>query len=103
MAALRNDEDLVGQKLLVASYGSGAQAEIHHEVVQSGWAEEIASLDIEEQLAGRRDISFEQYETIHDVHNHDEETDVEELTTPEAEFVFDGWGRMGERQYRWVE
>ena len=103
MAALRNDEDLVGQKLLVASYGSGAQAEIHHEVVQSGWAEEIASLDIEEQLAGRRDISFDQYETIHDVHNHDEETDVEELTTPEAEFVFDGWGRMGERQYRWVE
>jgi hydroxymethylglutaryl-CoA synthase len=101
--ALENGADVAGEKLLVASYGSGAQAEVHHEVVQPGWAHEIAGLDIDEQLEDRYDISFEEYETVHDVHNHDEETDVEEFTPPEQEFVFDGWGRMGERQYRWVQ
>jgi hydroxymethylglutaryl-CoA synthase len=101
--ALENDIDLTGEKLLVASYGSGAQAEIHDEVVQPGWEEEIEQLNVDEQLEARYDMSFEEYETVHDVHNHDEETDVEEFTAPEAEFVFDGWGRMGERQYRYVE
>jgi hydroxymethylglutaryl-CoA synthase len=101
--ALENDIDVTGKKLLVASYGSGAQAEVHSETIQPGWEEEIAGLDVDEQLESRYDISFEEYETVHDVHNHDEETDVEEFTTPEQEFVFDGWGRMGERQYRFVE
>jgi len=101
--ALENDIDVTGEKLLVASYGSGAQAEVHSETIQPGWEEEIAGLDVDEQLESRYDISFEEYETVHDVHNHDEETDVEEFTTPDEEFVFDGWGRMGERQYRYVE
>jgi hydroxymethylglutaryl-CoA synthase len=103
--ALENGEDLAGQKLLVASYGSGAQAEIHDETVQPGWKDEIAGLDIDEQLEARRDISFEEYELVHDVHNHDTEAepDAEEFTAPEAEFVFEGWGRMGERKYRYVE
>ncbi|MFQ3285798.1 MAG: hydroxymethylglutaryl-CoA synthase, partial [Natronomonas sp.] len=43
------------------------------------------------------------YEDVHDAHNFDEESSVEEFTVPEAEFAFDGWGRMGERKYRYVE
>ena len=101
--ALENDVDLAGQRLGVGSYGSGAQAEIHAETVMSGWAEEIAALDVDERLAERHDISFEEYEHVHDVHNHDEESDLEEFTTPEDEFVFDGWGEMGEREYVYVE
>ena len=104
--ALENDIDLAGRRLGVASYGSGAQAEVHAETIQDGWAEEIAALQVDEQLAARRDISFEEYERIHDVHNHDvdrQAEDVEEFTTPSGEFVFDGWGRMGERKYRFVE
>jgi hydroxymethylglutaryl-CoA synthase len=101
--ALENDLDITGKKLLVASYGSGAQAEVHSETVQPDWEAEIGGLDIDDQLAARRDITFEEYETVHDVHNHDEETDVDPFTSPEGEFVFDGWGRMGERQYRYVE
>ncbi len=101
--ALEADQDLAGQRLLLASYGSGAQAEIHTETVQPGWADEIAALTIDDQLDARYDISFEEYERIHDVHNHDiSAEDAEEFTTPENEFVFDGWGRMGERQYRFV-
>ncbi|PSP93024.1 hydroxymethylglutaryl-CoA synthase [Halobacteriales archaeon QS_4_62_28] len=102
--ALEHDRAMAEKKLLVASYGSGAQAEIHAETVVSGWKEEIAALNIDEQLDRRHDISFEEYERIHDVHNHDTENDAdaEELITPTQEFVFDGWGRMGERKYRYV-
>jgi hydroxymethylglutaryl-CoA synthase len=103
-AALEADADLAGQRLLVGSYGSGAQAEIHAETVQEGWAEEVAAQTIDEQIAARKDISFEEYERVHDVHNHDKQAeDVEEFTAPDDEFVFDGWGRMGERKYRYVE
>ena len=101
--AVETDRDLVGQRLLVASYGSGAQAEIHAETVQAGFEDELSQLNIFEQIENRRDISFSEYEQIHDVHNHDETTDFEPLTTPHEEFVFDGWGRMGERQYTFVE
>ncbi|WP_276272578.1 hydroxymethylglutaryl-CoA synthase [Haloarcula litorea] len=101
--ARENGRDLDERRLLVASYGSGAQAEVHAETVVPGWEEEIARMNVDEQIRRRHDLSFEEYEQIHDVHNHDTEADVEEFTSPTAEFVFDGWGRMGERKYRFVE
>ncbi|ELY97322.1 hydroxymethylglutaryl-CoA synthase [Natrialba chahannaoensis JCM 10990] len=101
--ALESGRDLTGETLLVGSYGSGAQAEIHAETVQDGWEEEIEALNISEQLEARYDLSWEDYEEVHDAHNHEMDIDVEEFTTPEEEFVFDGWGRMGERKYRYVE
>jgi hydroxymethylglutaryl-CoA synthase len=102
-ALLAAGEDAVGEKLLVGSYGSGAQAEIHVETIQENWREEIESLDIDERLEARYDLTFEEYEDVHDSHNYDEESAVEEFTVPDAEFAFDGWGRMGERKYRYVE
>ncbi|WP_160133480.1 hydroxymethylglutaryl-CoA synthase [Halococcus salsus] len=101
--ALEDDVDMTNEKLLVGSYGSGAQAEIHTETVREGWAEEIGALDIDDQLAARYDISFEEYEQVHDVHNHDKETDFEAFTTPDAEFVLSGRGPMDERVYEYVE
>ncbi|EMA51218.1 hydroxymethylglutaryl-CoA synthase [Halococcus thailandensis] len=95
--------DMTGKSLLLGSYGSGAQAEIHVETVQEEWTEEIDALDIDEQLAARRDISFAEYEEIHDVHNHDKEIDIDAFTTPSEEFVRDGSGPMDERTYRYVE
>jgi hydroxymethylglutaryl-CoA synthase len=101
--ALEHDVDLAGQQLLVGSYGSGAQAEIHAETVQESWTEEIGALTLDEQLEARYDVTYEEYERVHDVHNHDKQAeDAEEFTQPEDEFVFDGWGRMGERKYRYV-
>jgi hydroxymethylglutaryl-CoA synthase len=100
--ARETGRDLDGAKLLLGSYGSGAQAEIHAETVVPGWEEEIAALDVDDQMLHRYDLSFDEYEQIHDVHNHDTEADVEEFTSPSEEFVFDGWGRMGERKYRYV-
>ncbi len=101
--AYRRDVDLAGAKLGVGSYGSGAQAEIHAETVMDGWRDEVAALNVDEQLDERYGLTFEEYEDVHDAHNHDKESDIEPFTTPDGEFVFDGWGRMNERQYRYVE
>ncbi|ESP87772.1 hydroxymethylglutaryl-CoA synthase [Candidatus Halobonum tyrrellensis] len=101
--ALENDVDLEGSKLLVGSYGSGAQAEMHAETVRPGWAEEVAALTVDEQLDRRYDLSYEEYERVHDSHNHDLNDDIEAFTQPDGEFVHTGWGRMSERQYDYVE
>jgi len=107
IAALKDaydgDRDLAGEDLLVASYGSGAQAEIHAETVQDGWREEVGALNVEDQLESRYDLSWAEYEEVHDRHNHAKDSELEAFTTPSGEFVFDGWGRMGERKYRFVE
>ncbi|HET7325531.1 MAG TPA: hydroxymethylglutaryl-CoA synthase [Halococcus sp.] len=95
--------DMTDETLLVGSYGSGAQAEIHAETVKEGWREEISALDIEDQLANRYDITFEEYEDIHDVHNHTKDIDIEAFTAPQKEFIRDGRGPMDERTYRYVE
>ncbi|WP_411967068.1 hydroxymethylglutaryl-CoA synthase [Haloferax sp. YSSS75] len=102
-SAAEGDKEMAGKKLLVGSYGSGAQAEIHAETVQETWREEIDGVDVDSQLEDRTEISFEDYELIHDVHNHEKEIEVEEFTQPEGEFVFTGWGRMNERRYEYVE
>jgi hydroxymethylglutaryl-CoA synthase len=100
---LENDLGLTGERIGVGSYGSGAQAEVHHETIQPGWREEIAALDVDDQLEDRYDLSYDEYLQVHNAHDHSKETDVEQFTEPSGEFAFDGWGRMGERKYRYVE
>ncbi|MFC6824551.1 hydroxymethylglutaryl-CoA synthase [Halopelagius fulvigenes] len=102
-SAARKGESLAGKRMLVGSYGSGAQAEIHAETVREGWKDEVSAIDVEDQLDSRYDISYDEYELVHDVHNHDKEVDVEEFTQPDGEFVFTGWGRMNERRYEYIE
>ena len=105
-SALESGRELTGERLLVGSYGSGAQAEVHAETVQPGWEAEVEALDIDDQLEARYELSFAEYEDVHDVHNHDEDAgaaEIDQFTAPGAEFVFDGWGRMGERKYTYVE
>ena len=100
---LENGQNLTGERMLVGSYGSGAQAEFHAETIQAGWAEEIGAMNLDEQLEDRYELSFAEYEDVHDAHNHDVDSDVDRFTAPDAEFAFDGWGRMGERKYTYVE
>ncbi|WP_137285121.1 hydroxymethylglutaryl-CoA synthase [Halorussus salinisoli] len=94
--------DLADKRLLVGSYGSGAQAEIHAETVQDGWKDEIEQLNVDDQIDSRYDLSFEEYENVHDRHNHDKTIEMEDFTVPEEEFVFTGRGRMNERLYDYV-
>lgn len=103
MHAYETGRDLTDESLLVGSYGSGAQAEIHTETVQPGWKDELAAQTVSEQLDSRYSLSFSEYENVHDAHNHDMETDLNPFTTPSGEFIFDGWRRMGERKYRYVD
>ena len=103
LSAAETGRGLTGDRLLVASYGSGAQAEIHAETVREGWREEVEALTVDEQLRRRYDLTFEEYERVHDAHNHDLDTEVEEFTQPSGEFVHAGWGRMNERKYEYVE
>jgi hydroxymethylglutaryl-CoA synthase len=102
-AAAETGRALSGERLLVGSYGSGAQAEIHSETVVDGWRDEVAAFDIDEQLSRRYDLSFEEYGRVHDAHNHEKERELEEFTVPTDEFVFTGWGRMNERKYEYVD
>ena len=101
--AYEADREMTDRKLFVASYGSGAQAEVHHEVVQPGWTAEMDALNVDEQIDARYDLAFEEYERVHEAHDHSKDRDYEEFTAPSDEFVFDGWGRMGERKYSYVE
>jgi hydroxymethylglutaryl-CoA synthase len=101
--AAGSDTDLAGKKLLVGSYGSGAQAEIHEETVQPGYEDEVEAATIDEQIAARYDLSWSEYEQVHDRHNHEKRVELEPFTQPEGEFVFDGWGPMNERKYTYVE
>lgn len=100
--AARNGLDIAGERMLVGSYGSGAQAEIHAEQIREGWREEIEPGRLEDRLDRRYDLTFEQYERVHDAHNYDKETDMESFTDPTDEFVFTGWGPMNERNYELV-
>jgi len=102
-SAFEADRDLAGENMLVASYGSGAQAEIHAETVQDGWRDEVAALNVDEQIAARYDLSWAEYEEVHDRHNHEKDKELQAFTSPSGEFAFDGWGRMGERKYTYVE
>ncbi|GAA0228904.1 hydroxymethylglutaryl-CoA synthase [Haladaptatus pallidirubidus] len=101
--AADNDIDVTGKRLLVGSYGSGAQAEIHAETVQDDWKEEIGDFTIDEQIRDRYNLSFEEYEQVHDRHNHDKRVELGDFTEPEDEFIFTGRGEMDERTYEYVE
>jgi len=101
--AAEDGRDLAGEVLGVGSYGSGAQAEVHAETVRDGWKEEIDQLNVDEQIEDRYDLSFAEYENVHDRHNHDKTIELEDFTIPDSEFVFTGRGRMNERTYEYVE
>ncbi|MFB6107046.1 MAG: hydroxymethylglutaryl-CoA synthase, partial [Halobacteriaceae archaeon] len=100
--AAADGEEMAGKRLLVGSYGSGAQAEIHAETVVEGWRDRIASMDVEDQLDARHEITFAEYESVHDRHNHEKDVDLASFTDPDGEFVFTGRGPMNERQYEFV-
>lgn len=91
--------ELTGDDILVASYGSGAQAEVHSERVESGWKDKISSLRVEEKLDNRKEIeSFETYKDIHRSHEHGSER-IEPISQALSEFEFVKFGRMGQREY----
>ncbi|MFB6217446.1 MAG: hydroxymethylglutaryl-CoA synthase, partial [Candidatus Aenigmatarchaeota archaeon] len=92
----------VGSKMLVGSYGSGAQAEVHGEIIGEG-VDRLPELDMERVTDERYDLDWEEYKKLHDHHERENKTEISEsFVEPENEFVFVGYGEMGEREYEYV-
>ena len=63
---LENDrENLAGKTVVLCGYGSGSHAVIQGSRIPEGYKDVLKKLDFMEQLASRRKLSIEQYESIH--------------------------------------
>lgn len=104
MSAYEQDRKLAGKDILVASYGSGAQAEVHTETVQSDWKRKIEILDVEEKLDSRKRIEdFETYTDVHKTHEHGNNHSFSSESANISNYSYTNKGEMGERLYRLLE
>lgn len=101
LSAYDEGRKIANQKILVASYGSGAQAEVHSETIQEGWKEKIGSLNIQSKLDNRRRIEeFETYVDIHKSHQHSTSKNIDPISETLCDYAYVGEGVMGERLYQ---
>lgn len=91
--------------MMLGSYGSGAQAEIHAEKIQPGYRDVLrfSIEDMENRIKNTYDLGWSEYQELHDHHNHAKSFSTERFTEPSGEFVFSDIGEMGERLYEYVE
>tara|TARA_Y200000002_G_C22681623_1_gene664344 strand:- start:1897 stop:3315 length:1419 start_codon:yes stop_codon:yes gene_type:complete len=57
--------EITGEKIGFISYGSGSKAKIFHGVVQPDWKDKVQSSKLFESLENRKEISFEDYQSLH--------------------------------------
>lgn len=88
--------DLVGERIGLCAYGSGAKAKVFEGTVQPGWREVIAGEPLFERLQHRVKLTTGSYEALHRGHL------TRSIAAPAAEFVLDDVGEDGARRYRWV-
>jgi hydroxymethylglutaryl-CoA synthase len=96
--ARQNNIDMENYRFLVGSYGSGLEAEFHGERVSDSYKEVAKKLDFSKliDIRNRRSLSPEEYEKVH-------ARKLEySLVEPKNEFVWTGFGKMGERTYTHV-
>ncbi len=91
-----NKVDMSGYRLLVGSYGSGLQAEVHGERVVENYKKVAKKFNFSKLLESRKSLSPKQYEKVHDG------TLKRSIVEPKNEFVWTGFGKMGERTYKFV-
>lgn len=104
IAAYNQGRQMVGEDILVASYGSGAQAEVHTETVQEGWKSKIEVLDVEEKLASRERIEdFSTYVDVHKSHEHGNGHSSPTVSGNISSYSYKKKGNMGERVYEFIE
>lgn len=61
-----NKEDLAGKKVVLCGYGSGSHAVVQANVVSDGYRERAKRLDFMARLDGRKKLSIDQYEKVHE-------------------------------------
>lgn len=99
--SMKQNQEISGRSILVASYGSGAEAEVHREVIEESWKDKIIDVNVEEKLDNRTNIpDFETYKDIHESHNYDSTVSRSPVSSNKSTIVRDGKGSMGEREYK---
>ncbi|MBB4078923.1 hydroxymethylglutaryl-CoA synthase [Lewinella aquimaris] len=64
-AALTDDRELSGEKILVFAYGSGSKAKVCAMEVQEDWRQVTKDFDLQLRLDNRQEIDYPTYEKLH--------------------------------------
>ncbi|MGK0388914.1 MAG: hydroxymethylglutaryl-CoA synthase [Maribacter sp.] len=63
--AANNDDDLSGKKFGFIAYGSGSKSKVFEGILQDGWKNVAASLNIGKKLDARTRIDYNTYQNLH--------------------------------------
>ena len=63
--ALENKMELAGNTIGFIGYGSGSKSKVFQGIVQEGWQEKVAQIQLFEYLASRTEIDIATYEQLH--------------------------------------
>ena len=95
-----DDEVMIGERIGLCGYGSGAKAKVFEGKVSPRWREVVSRWHLFERLAGRVAIDHITYENLHKGLQDDS------VVTPKGEFALveigDEGVDEGARRYKWV-
>jgi hydroxymethylglutaryl-CoA synthase len=95
-----DDEKMIGKRVGLCGYGSGAKAKVFEGIVQPEWKEIATRFKLFDRLSHRTPINKEIYERLH------RGSQKESIVAPSAEFALieiGGEGKLeGHRHYAWI-
>jgi hydroxymethylglutaryl-CoA synthase len=105
MSTLESDflenEAMVGERIGLCGYGSGAKAKVFEGIVQSEWKDVAAKFNLFTRLTERHPIDKEIYESLH------RGSQTGSVLPPKGEFALVSIGGAdvleGQRKYSWIE
>ena len=96
-----DDVDMVGKKVGLCGYGSGAKAKVFEGEVQPNWRDVASRFRLFERLAERHAIDKSEYESLH------RGSRKGSVLPPKGEFALVGIGvegdLEGQRRYSWFD
>ena len=92
--------DLVGKRIGFGSYGSGSSAMVFSGIIQPGYVDIVKYMDIEDEIGGRKKLTLEEYELLHE----SKLMSSESLVDAKNEFIITNVDvTTGERRYTFNE
>jgi hydroxymethylglutaryl-CoA synthase len=96
-----DDEVMIGERIGLCGYGSGAKAKVFEGIVQSEWKDVATEFNLFNRLTERHPINKEIYESLH------RGSQKESVVSPKKEFALLSVGGVdvleGQRKYSWIE
>ena len=97
----QDDEKMVGDRIGLCGYGSGAKAKVFEGIIQSEWKDVASKFNLFERLTERHPINKEIYESLH------RGSQNSSVVKPMNEFALVSIGGAnvleGQRKYSWIE